>query len=93
MSQPYTVAVVEIDESGNFMREKVTVNDALIKLLRFSRMYQHSECTIELRHLPPDAEALRASRSEIDVAGDVGALRWTKTSGSQRSDTFAAESD
>jgi hypothetical protein len=68
-NQP-AIMVVEIDQYGNFMRETVAVKDALLKLLRFSRMHPHSVCTIELRQVDAhrNAEAPRTLQSDIGSA-------------------------
>jgi hypothetical protein len=58
----YFVTVEWIDPHGNFTREKLTVNEALLNILRFARKYPSSACKIELREIDPDtAHTLRGS--------------------------------
>ncbi len=44
------VVVLQADADGNFWKEELLVNEALVKLLRFVRDNHHGRCTIELRH-------------------------------------------
>jgi hypothetical protein len=50
----YLVTVEWIDPYGNFTREKLTVNEALLNILRFARKYPSSACRIELREIDPE---------------------------------------
>jgi hypothetical protein len=50
----YLVTVEWIDPHGNFTREQVTLNEALLNILRFARKYPSSACKIELREIDPD---------------------------------------
>jgi hypothetical protein len=50
----YLVTVEWVDAHGNFTREKVTVNEALLNILRFARKHPSSLCKIELREIDPD---------------------------------------
>ena len=50
----YLVTVEWVDPYGNFTREKLTVNEALLNILRFARKYPSSACRIELREIDPD---------------------------------------
>ena len=43
------VIVLNTDWQGNFWREELPVNQALVKLLRFVRENAAAHCTIELR--------------------------------------------
>ena len=50
----YVVTVEWVDPYGNFTREKLSVNEALLNILRFARKYPGSACKIELREINPD---------------------------------------
>ena len=43
------VSVVHMDANGNYWREALPKNDALLKFLRFLAKNPNSDCTIELR--------------------------------------------
>jgi hypothetical protein len=58
----YVVTVEWVDAYGNFTREKLTVNEALLNILRFARKYPSSACKIELREIDPDPATLTGSR-------------------------------
>jgi hypothetical protein len=58
----YLVTVEWVDPYGNFTREKLTVNEALLNILRFARKHPSSACKIELREIDPDTvRALKGS--------------------------------
>jgi hypothetical protein len=45
------ITVVKVDAHGNFVRDTVPINVALLEILRFTRKHPDSSCTIELREL------------------------------------------
>lgn len=49
----YKVTVINCDPSGNYWRETLLLNDALLKIMRFARTDPQSSCTIELRQSAP----------------------------------------
>ena len=58
------VTVEWVDSYGNFTREKLTVNEAVLNLLRFARSNPSAICTIELREAAPEiANAIRGDSS------------------------------
>ena len=59
----YLVTVEWVDPYGNFTREKLTVNEALLNILRFARKHPSSACKIELREIDPDKPHVLAGSS------------------------------
>ena len=49
MPLKFDVSVQQFDAYGNYTREALPINDAILKLLRFARQFPGSVCTIELR--------------------------------------------
>ena len=49
MATPYKVTVVTIDTHGRRRRDALSINDALLAVLRFARKNPQATCTIELR--------------------------------------------
>ena len=77
-SQP-RVTLLHVDPKGNYWRESLPINDALLELLRFSRKNPHATCTIELREAEPKASVRRPASAEPQVR------RRTKMASSQDS--------
>lgn len=53
MSIDGKVAVITIDANGSRKAEVLSINDALLAVLRFARKHPQSSCTIELREREP----------------------------------------
>ncbi len=49
MATPYNVTVVTVDTHGRRSRHAVSINDALLAVLRFARKNPQASCTIELQ--------------------------------------------
>ena len=49
MGPTYHITIVNCDAEGNFWKETLPLNAALLKLMRFARKNPDAECTIELR--------------------------------------------
>lgn len=49
----FYVTVEQVDADGNYTREKLGLNDAVLSLLRFARRHPNALCTIELREVDP----------------------------------------
>ena len=64
MSSGRRVAVLNVDGKGNYWRETVTANEAVLKLLRFLRKNPQSICTIELRRTD-------MAQHELSVSGEA----------------------
>ena len=60
----YYVTVEWVDPYGNFTRERVTINEAVLNLLRFARSHPSSVCTIELREAGPEIANLISRDSQ-----------------------------
>ena len=41
----------QVDADGNYTRERLPLNDAVLSLLKFARKHPNALCTIELRDL------------------------------------------
>ncbi len=54
MALQFKVTIVNVDSRENYWRETLSINDALLKLLRFARDNPRSACTIELREVEPE---------------------------------------
>jgi hypothetical protein len=68
----YQVTVVNSDSSGNYWRETLPINDALLKIMRFARTHPQSICTIELREMerrvtPADERILERGNGDNHV--------------------------
>jgi hypothetical protein len=48
---PCYVTMQQVDASGNYTRERLPLNEAVLSLLRFARKHPDALCTIELREL------------------------------------------
>ena len=57
----FYVTMQQLDADGNYTRERLPLNDAVLSLLRFARKHPNALCTIELRELDP-AGTIPASR-------------------------------
>jgi hypothetical protein len=44
----FKVTVVTLDADGTRQREVLSINDALLAVLRFARKHPHASCTIDL---------------------------------------------
>ena len=67
------IVVLHIDDRGNFWRETLSTNAALLRVLRFLRQHPDGACSIELRESaavsPPAPDAsLIASLAPAGVA-------------------------
>jgi hypothetical protein len=49
----YKVTIAKIDPDGNYLQDVMSINDALIVMLRFARKHPQSTCRIELHHTEP----------------------------------------
>ena len=64
MASQSRVTLLHVDPKGNYWRESLPINDALLELLRFSRKNPHATCTIELREADPKPSARRPAAVE-----------------------------
>jgi hypothetical protein len=59
----FKVTVVTLDADGTRQREVLSINDALLAVLRFARKHPHASCTIDLRE-----EQTLPAAAHIEVA-------------------------
>ena len=64
MASQSRVTLLHVDPKGNYWRESLPINDALLELLRFSRKNPHATCTIELREAELKGSSRRAPPAE-----------------------------
>ena len=89
--RPY-ITVLQFDPYGNFTRETLPLNDAILKLLRFARKQPGALCTIELREVEQSADspwvrgissrAESATATEKPLARDSQVLEFKVVEGS-----------
>jgi hypothetical protein len=66
MAFPYKVTVLNFDPSGNFWKQSLPLNDAVLKLMRFVRINPETQCTIELRYAEPQVNSTNAATVPAD---------------------------
>lgn len=70
MGPTYQITIVNCDAEGNFWKETLPLNAALLKLMRFARKNPDAACTIELREpsaLIAPAEPIQRSGTETSA--------------------------
>jgi hypothetical protein len=72
LAMPFYVTMEQVDADGNYTRERLPLNEAVLNLLRFARKHPSALCTIELRELdsPSDVAASRDTPLRIEPIWD-----------------------
>ena len=53
MPVKFFVTVERFDAHGNYTREKLPLNEAVLDLLRFARKYPNAHCTVAMHEIDP----------------------------------------
>lgn len=65
MLSRFQITVINADPKGNFWKEPLPLNDALLKLMQFARKNPQSICTIELREVEPTQQLPPVRKASI----------------------------
>ena len=63
----FYVTMQQVDADGNYTRERLPLNDAVLSLLRFARKHPNALCTIELRELYSTSHATTPADAPLRI--------------------------